>query len=121
MAELAMPDPARGLAVNYQPDADPGPNRDIGEIVEPLPRAPANLGERRAVDVGVEPHRHRERRCDLAEHVGIAPAGLVGRQDMPVSRRSGSEIERPERGDPEGGEAGNALDRKSTTMKSKHT
>src|SRR3546814_13404508 len=36
MAELAMPDPARGLAVNDQPDADPGPNRDIGEIVEPL-------------------------------------------------------------------------------------
>src|SRR3546814_14059639 len=68
MAELAMPDPARGLAVNYQPDADPGPNRDIGEIVEPLPRAPANLGERRAVDVGVEPHRPRERRCDPAEH-----------------------------------------------------
>src|SRR3546814_7701596 len=34
MAELAMPDPARGLAVNDQPDADPGPNRDIGEIVE---------------------------------------------------------------------------------------
>src|SRR3546814_5203111 len=66
------------LAVNDQPDADPGPNRDIGEIVEPLPRAPANLGERRAVDVGVEPHRHRERRCDLAEHVGIGPAGLVG-------------------------------------------
>src|SRR3546814_5150779 len=32
--------------------------------------------------------------------------------DMPVSRRSGSEIERPERGDPERGESGIAIPRR---------
>src|SRR3546814_17107408 len=45
MAEPAIPDPARGLAVNDQPDADPRPNPDIADIVETLPPTPPTLGQ----------------------------------------------------------------------------
>src|SRR5436190_13192043 len=38
-------------------DANAGAHRDISEVVESPGRAPAPLGECRAIDVGVEAHR----------------------------------------------------------------
>ena len=63
MSKLAMAEAARRLAVDDQPDADAGADGDIGEVVEPPARAPAHLGQSRAVDVGVERRRNARRRA----------------------------------------------------------
>src|SRR3546814_1266152 len=60
---------------------------DIGEIAEPVPAAPANLGERRAVDVGVEADRNVIGGAQRAEQIGALPIGLVRRADAAIVTR----------------------------------
>ena len=58
------------------------------------------LGERRRVDVSVE--EDRRRRVDgaqRAEDVGVLPAGLGRRRDVPVRRARRVQVHRPEGGD----------------------
>src|SRR5439155_21253243 len=87
MAELAMGEAARRLAVDDEADANSGADSDVGEILHPLPRAPAHLGEGGAVDVGVERGRNVRGALQAAKHVGAAPAGLRSAGDLAVVSR----------------------------------
>jgi hypothetical protein len=86
--------------VHDRADADPGTDRDVDEVIEALRRAPATLGERRAVDVGVEGDWHAER-AQRREQVHLAPAGLGRRADAPITGLSGIQIQRSEARDAE--------------------
>ena len=105
MADLAMADAARGFAVNDQADADAGADRDIGEVVQALRAAPAHLRQRGAVDIRVEPDRSIDGGGDRPDDIGVAPAGLVGSEDMPVAGIGAIKADRPERRDPDRSEA----------------
>ena len=82
-------------------DADAGSHRDIGEIVEAPGRAPAPFGERGAIHVGVEPHRHADAAAEPLRDVGVAPAGLGGGSDESVGGRTRAQIDGTERRDAE--------------------
>src|SRR3546814_10187916 len=78
---------------------------DIGEIAEPVPAAPANLGERRAVDVGVEADRNVIGGAQRAEQIGALPIGLVRRADAAIVTRARIELQRAEGGNAKPAEA----------------
>src|SRR5436190_693741 len=84
VAELAMGEAARRLAVDDQPHADPGPDRDVGEILHALPGTPAHLGKRGAVDVGVQCGRNTGCGLQAAEYVRPAPARLRRARDPAI-------------------------------------
>ena len=94
------PKPRVGCAVDDQADADAGADGDVSEIVDALPAAPAHLGQRRAVDVGVERGGHAGR---------LAAAGRARRRRAqpglgvvvmrPYVGERGSRSTRPEAGD----------------------
>src|SRR3546814_8425902 len=84
MADLAVAESARRLAMDDQPDADAGADGHISEIIEAASAAPADFGERRTIDVGVETDRHGKGRFERTEQVGALPIGLVRRADLAI-------------------------------------
>ena len=71
---------------------------------EPAAGAPALLGQRRGVDVGIEADRHAKRGARGAGDRDVRPAGLRRRGDLSVGRRISPQIHRPEGGDTDRGE-----------------
>ena len=88
VAELGMAEAVHQPPAGDQSDADPGADGDVGEILEAPGRAPAPLGERRAVHVGIEGDRHPESLGQPPGDPGVAPAGLRRGGDESVGRRS---------------------------------
>src|SRR3546814_16621774 len=84
MADLAVAESARRLAMDDQPDADAGADGHIGEIVEAASAAPADFGERRTIDVGVETARNGNSRFERPAQLGALPIGLVRRADLAI-------------------------------------
>ncbi len=105
MTDLAVAETARRLAMDDQPDPDPGADGDISEIVETAAAAPPDFRERGAIDVGVEPDRNVKGRLQWPEQVGAFPIGFVRRADQAVIGLAGIEPDRPEGRDAETAEA----------------
>jgi hypothetical protein len=85
--------------------ADARPDRHVGEGVEAWRRAPAPLGQRRGVDVGVEADRHgAERGANRPDHIRVDPLRFRRRCDAATL-----EVDRSERRDADGGELRRAL------------
>src|SRR3546814_10629624 len=96
MADLAVAESARRLAMDDQPDADAGADGHISEIIEAASAAPADFGERRTIDVGVETDRHGKGRFERTEQVGALPIGLVRRADLAIVGLGGIDPDRTE-------------------------
>src|SRR3546814_10907864 len=58
MADLAVAESARRLAMDDQPDADAGADGHLSEIIEAASAAPSVFGQRRPLDSGVETYWH---------------------------------------------------------------
>src|SRR3546814_11417824 len=106
MADLAVAESARRLAMDDQPDADAGADGHISEIIEAASAAPADFGERRTIDVGVETDRHGKGRFERTEQVGALPIGLVRRADLALVGLGGLDPDRTEGGDADDEKAG---------------
>src|SRR6187455_2910082 len=94
VAELGVIHPEDGPAAHDAADTDAGAHRHVRVVVETLSRAPAALGQRRAIHVGVDAHRYAELAAQPRRDVGIAPVKLAGRGDESVGWRSRLEIDR---------------------------
>src|SRR3546814_13231829 len=68
--------------------------------------APADFGERRTIDVGVETDRHGKGRFERTEQVGALPIGLVRRADLAIVGLCGIDPDRTEGGDAAAAKAG---------------
>src|SRR3546814_13742893 len=94
-----------------QPDADAGADGHISEIIEAASAAPADFGERRTIDVGVETDRHGKGRFERTEQVGALPIGLVRRADLAIVGLGGIDPDRTEGGDDDAAKAGRSRPR----------
>ncbi len=103
VAHLGVEQAVDGAAVEDRAAADPGADGEVDDRADPLPRAPALLGQRGAVDVGVPAHGQPEPLPEAAHHVGVAPARLGRRRDPAVCRVPLVQAHRPERRDAERG------------------
>jgi hypothetical protein len=88
-----------GFATHDEPDADARTDGDVRKVIEALRRAPAALGQRRAVDVGVETERPAEFAAEPLRDVRVPPAGLRGGCDVAEGRRVDAQVDGTERGD----------------------
>ena len=71
--------PAQQLAVEHQPGAEAGADREEGEVVDAARHAAPLLAERREVDVVVDPDRDAEALLELgAEGAALHPGHVVG-------------------------------------------
>ena len=104
VAHLGVHETVRQLSVEQPAAADSRSNRQVDEGVQPAAGAPALLGQRRGVDVGIEADRHAKRGARGAGDRDVRPAGLWRRGDLSVGRRISPQIHRPEGGDTDGGE-----------------
>ncbi len=84
---LGVHETMRQLSVEQPAAADSRSNRQIDEGVEPAAGAPALLGQRRGVDVGIEADRHAKRGARGAGDRHVRPPGLRRRRDLSVGRR----------------------------------
>jgi hypothetical protein len=75
------------------------------EVRQPPSGAPALLGKRRRVHIGVEGNGDVELLAERADDVGVAPTGFRGLRDPAERLRSDSHIDGPEGADAEGGDA----------------
>ena len=101
MPELRVHEPVQQLSARHPSAADPGADGDVAEGVEPLSRAPEVLAEGRRVHVGVEDDGHRQAPLDLLADIGVGPARLRRRRDVPPGRGRDLRVDRAERADPD--------------------
>src|SRR3954453_2650086 len=105
MPKLAMGESTGRLAVGDQAHADARAYGDVSEIVAALPRAPAHLGQRGAVDIGIEHRRDPRGFLQAPEYVAAAPARFGRTRDLSETWRIGIEINGSKTPDPQRREA----------------
>ena len=104
MAVLGVDEPVHGPTVDNDATADAGPDRQVDGHRAALGSTPADLGERRAVDVVVEADGHVEAVGEVAAHIDVRPADLRRRRDVPEVGTPPIEADRAEAPDSDGGE-----------------
>ena len=73
VAELGVAVSMNALAIDDQAHPDAGADRDIGKIFEPRPCTPAPLGQRGAINVGIEGRRNAGRPREPAANISPRP------------------------------------------------
>jgi hypothetical protein len=104
MAHLGVPQPMDDPALDHGSGADTGANSQVYKSIQPMGSAPAALGQRGAVDVGVEPHWHAQRPLGWADQVDVGPAWLRTGRDEPIPRMGSAQLQRAERSDADRGQ-----------------
>ncbi len=98
VAHLGVDQPADHSAADHRAAADPGADGEVDVGVQALRRAPAALAEGRAVDVGVDAHRHSGGR-DRTGDVHPGPAGFGGGGEVAEPGMARAQFEGTEGGD----------------------
>ena len=95
MACFGMAQTAQWRPADDHAYADARAHGHVGPGVEAPSAAPQSLGERRAIDIGVDGDRHRER-AGTWQQGDALPAAFWRRHDAAERRRAGVEVQRPE-------------------------
>src|SRR5947207_15609118 len=95
MACLGMVQSAQWRPADDHAYADDRAQGHVGPGVEATSAATEPLGERRAIDIGVDGDRHRER-AGTWQQGDALPAAFWRRHDAAERRRAGIEVQRPE-------------------------
>jgi len=105
VAELGMHEPVDGSAIEDDAGTDARAHRHVDEVRQPPSDAPALLGKRCRVHIGVEGNGDVELLAERADDVGVAPTRFRGLCDPAERLRSDAHIDGPEGADAEGGNA----------------
>lgn len=95
VAELGMHEPVDGSAIEDDAGTDARAHRHVDEVRQPPSGAPALLGKRCRVHIGVEGNGDVELLAERADDVGVVPTRFRGLCDPAERLRSDAHIDGP--------------------------
>src|SRR5690606_33762647 len=95
VAHLRMNQPVKRFAGHDRPAADTRTTGEVEARFHTLPTPPAHLADCRRADVRIEDNRYAKCATDVSPEVGVLPARLGRRRDVPPGWGVGSKIHGP--------------------------